>query len=350
MNYAFPKISMFSVTVTFLLLSFLVSNFYFNSGTNTITSYFKILSYFILFYVFLKCFAEYLFLNENSFEIFLNIILVFTIVNSILSIFFNIIGLNQNPIYPNHTLGLFTHPNTISNVFTLSIPVLFYKYFSGKINAVIFYILLLLFSYCLLFTFSRAGYLGTLIAILLITFFKSKKAFIFTLVIIAAISFYFVFDVASSKTNSSFARILLIATAIDMITTNLTTFLGGYGVYNAIEVFKNEKVFFGNYESVVDPHNTILLLGIQFGMIVSLISILIVLAISVKVSIKAKYLDLKDKLKANLLVTVIISILFHNMLEDILVYPEYFVMPVFLTFFGILLIYNKMLNSRSKVE
>jgi len=281
------------------------------------------------------------------FENFLNIILIFVTMNSFAAIIFNFIQVNTNPLYPGHLLGFFNHPNTLSIIYTISIPIVFYKYFAAKIKPVLFIILLALFSYCLLFTFSRAGYLGALLGILLITFFKSKKTFVITIIITSLIMTYFVFGLASSKINSSVARILLMTTAISMISQNTGSFLWGTGVYNSIEVFKDEKIFFGNYENVVDPHNIILLLGIQFGMIVSILSIFYVLLISFKTTLKSKLLIQSDKLKVNLLVTIIIATLFHNMLEDILVYPEFFVMPLFLTFFGVLLMYNNYLKKRT---
>lgn len=340
LGFYLPELSIYSVLVSICLIAFLYSCFVVNIGSNNSMAYFKILSYFILIYVFVISFSDILFRNEALFEKFLNIILAFAIINSVAAIIFNILGLNKNPIYPSHILGFFSHPNTVSNVFTISIPILFYKYFSRKLSLLIFSALLILFSYCLVFTFSRAGYLGTVIAILLITFFKSKKAFVFTLIIIAIVSVYFIFGIASAKTNSSLARILLIITAVQMIFMSPGSFLWGYGVYNSIDIFKDEKVFIGSFENAVDPHNTILLLGIQFGMIVSFISVTLVFYSCIKALLRVKMLDLQDKSKINLMITLIMGIFFQNMLEDIVVYPEYFIMPLFLTFLGILIKYN----------
>lgn len=329
------KYLLFAVLITALLYSTIVHN----SGNLDFLSAVKLVSYFILPYIFIACFANLLFNDRKYFEDFLNVIIVFCLVNSIFALFLRVIGFSVSVTYPIQTLGFFSHPNTVSNVYTIAIPILLYKFSAKKINTWLFAGLMIFFLYSLLFTFSRAGYIGAMVGILVFTFIRSKKLFFVSIIIIGIVVAGFVADVAASKSDSSISRILLILTAVEMILSSTGSLLWGYGVYNSIELFKNEKIFFGNFETVVDPHNLILLLGIQFGMFFTIVCLVVFFSITARVIIKRNKFDSNNKLTIALLVSILYAMFFHNMLEDIIVYPEYFVMPLFLTFFGMIIFY-----------
>jgi hypothetical protein len=109
----------------------------------------------------------------------------------------------------------------------------------------------------------------------------------------------------------------------------------GYGVFNALEVFQSEKFFFGSREIVPDPHNSILLLSIQFGVVFTAVLSASILLLYLKVFLERKsILYRRHKNKISLSIAITLGLLGQNMVENILVYPEYFVMQAFLIFLG----------------
>ncbi|MEO6694620.1 MAG: O-antigen ligase family protein [Ignavibacteria bacterium] len=235
--------------------------------------------------------------------------------------------------------GVFMHPNTASHFYTILIPILLYKILSGKSKLVIILPIFLLCVTALLFTFSRAGYIGTGLAMITLIFFKSKKIFIFSLIIFIASYFFIINDFIATKEDSSISRIILWITAIDMITRDSMHMIWGYGVFNALEVFQNEKFFFGSREVVPDPHNSFLLFSIQFGLLFSVSLTVFIIVIYLKLFFRRTNLIIKKHFtQIFLAISVTIGILFQNMFENILVYPEYYVMPFYLIFLGY--IYN----------
>ena len=297
----------------------------------------KTLSYFVVTFSFLFILAKKMFNDENFFEFILTFLLVFGIISSFLSFVMLIIGYHPIPAYSVTTTGFFAHPNTTSFLYTIVTPILIYKYFSKKISFEIFIFILILFIICLLFTYSRAGYMGVFLGILVFTYNKSKKIFISTVIILLIVILSFVIEFAMAKSGSSIGRALLIITAINMIVADQSSFLWGYGVYNFVDVFQSEKLFYGSVENVVDPHNLILLLGIQFGMLFTILIILIIAIVIIKNFWKLhKINQLKKKNRINLCLAVTMGLLMQNMLEDLIFYPEYFVMPIFLMFLGYL--------------
>lgn len=335
----FLKILFFILSITILL------SFIYNINTSNLLSFFKLASYFYLTYIFSFCFADSIVKNDIRFENFISVILIFVVVNTMVALTLRMFDISFNSNYLNQSLGLFGHPNTLGMLYVIGFPVLIYKFFAKQIRFELFFVIVILFLYSLMFTFSRASYIGVGAGILIFTFFKSKKIFLFTALITVLILIYFVIDIASTKTDSSIARILLALTAVDMIFRDTSSILWGYGVYNSLELFMNEKIYFGNYESVLDPHNIILLLGMQFGLVATFLVLLICIILPFKVIFKRKKFNEADSLKIILCFTVITSLMINNMLEDILFYPEFFIFPVFLTFIGVLLSYNSTLKN-----
>ncbi len=233
--------------------------------------------------------------------------------------------------------GLFGHPNTMAFIYTITIPILIYKYFTNQYPFYKFIILMFILVIGLLYTFSRAGYIGCCIAILVFAYKRSKKIFLLTvfILLIAFLNLFLIFS--QSKGDSSYPRMLLVLTAIDMIFYRGSTFmLWGYGIFNNIKVFTSDKLFFGSTEQVVNPHNLFLLLSIQFGVLFTLSLFVLFVLIILKAFLKKKYLNFRFSQRTNLGLFVLLGLFFQNMLEDIVVYPEFFVMPLFLIFLGYL--------------
>jgi len=282
-------------------------------------------------------FSRIIFSDDEKFYNFLKVIVYFAVADAIFAIFSKFTGFRYSTSFPSHSLGFFSHPNTHSFVFTISLPVLFFLYFDKKIRLSFFLISLFLLAYNLMTTYSRTGMIITAFAVLLVTFFYSKKVFFISVALILVSASIVVANINAVKTDSSLSRALLILAAIQMILESPFHFFWGYGLFEAIEVFKTEKVFLGSLEIVVDPHNLILLLGIQFGMLVPLISLVIYFYVIIKSFLSIKKLKKTENFKKIILaLSLCLGLFLQNMFEDIIVYPEYFVMPIFLVFLGYL--------------
>lgn len=328
-----PDFLEFAFTVT--ISSFLISCFYINLENNSnIDSYISIITYFINFLLFFIILGKNLRLNNEKFDKFTNIILYSAIGLSIISVLFMILGIHYIPLYSQTTTGLFGHPNTTSMFYTICVPVLFYKYFSKKITLPVFLSILFLFLFVLLFTFSRAGYIGVGVGILIYTFYKSRALFILVSFIVLIVTATIVLDFATSKVDSSASRFLLIVSAISVITKSDTSLYWGYGPINGVQVFIQEKVFFGD-EPVPNPHNLLLMLSIQFGILFTILSSISVIILLFKgMILKFKNVNFKNDQRLSLCMTIIVSLIVHNFFEDVLVNVRYYVMPLFFFFSG----------------
>ncbi len=325
-----------------LLISFilLVNVFFFNFQSNSdVKSIFKILSYFPIFFMFAVFIPETLFEKPQKFETLLNVVTSFALANGLFGWFSLLAGLQQNPFYPGYLMGFFNHPNASGFSFSIVIPIVVYKMFMKKGNRFVMLALLVFFLISLLFTFSRAAYIAAGLSILLISYFKSKRLFI----IMLGISFILVMtifaDFAASKGGlSSISRLLLFVTAYDMIVADPFHFMWGYGVINFYDTFTAEKMFLGSLEIVADPHNFILLLGIQFGMLLTTMTVVYALLTLFKSGFAIKKHP-KESHHRDLFIfcfASVVSILIQNLFEDIIVYPEYFLMPLFFIYYGFL--------------
>ncbi len=334
-----PFFSLLNLSLTIVILVFIWSIFKNIENNNSFLAIFKTLSYFVLFFVLFFYFSKKLLSDDDFFEKFMNLIIVFGIITSAFSllIYFAGINLHPNPNFGFMATGFFMHPNTASHFYTIIIPVLIYKYFTKKIDFIRFVPVLILFLLGLLFTFSRAGYIGASVAILVITYSRSKKYFYLTIVLLIISIYLFVLDFTSAKSDSSISRILLWATAIDMIFRDMNNTIWGYGVSNALTIFQSEKIYFGSTEDVPDPHNVILLFSIQFGLlfVITLMSFLILLFGKLFFLRSTEYFK-RNRNKVFLSLAVVVGLIAQNMVENVLAYPEHFALNIFLIFLGFL--------------
>lgn len=337
-NFKLPRFKGINVLYYLLFGVFLFSSFYINFNVNiNIKSILKLISYPLIVYIFFFYLPRRMYAENEMFEFCLKAILYFAVFDSIYSIANNFLNFQPNLSFPGHLIGLFYHPNMHAFLFSISIPILFYFYFTKKINSAYFILILILFLYVLLNTFSRAGFMTVGLGVLIITFFRSKKLFLIALAITIFATINVFLIISESKTDSSLSRGLLLLTAIQMIMVNGSVMFFGYGVFESLEIFRTEKVFLGSLEIVLDPHNWFLLMGIQFGIIVPTLCLIIFIIIVYRVF---KNLNLfraqNNYFKVAVSITIALSLFFQNLFEDLLVYPEFFVMPIFLFFMGYL--------------
>ncbi len=328
----------FSILSVLLAAGFFFSSFVVNISTGSnLSAIAKVLTYPAIILIFFFYLGNKLYTYNESFKSYMTVLLFAGLFLSLIALVMLITGIGARTEYSFTTHGLFVHPNTASFIFIIAIPVALYMYYSNRIGLPSLLIILTVMTVALLFTYSRAGYIGVFSSVICFLFLRSKKkkTFLFLALIFILIAVSLLMDFIMAKQDSSYGRLLLALTAVNMIIESGSSILWGYGVVNGVELFRDEKAFFGSYEFVDDPHNFILLLGIQFGMVVTVLVIAIITFVYAKVFMLDKA-RLSNERLLNLYLSISIStgLLINNLFEDILVYPEYYIMPVFLMFFG----------------
>jgi len=337
LNYRLPLKQFRYFFLGLLLLVFLATSLINYKSNSDIPSIAKLLTYVFSFSLFFIYLPKVYFKDSVKMEYLLNAIIIFAIINSLFGWFSLFSGIGVNTTYAGYFLGLFKHPNTTGFVYSISIPVLFYKFLNGKLNIWLFSILASFFIICLLFTYSRSAYIAAGLSFIILTMFRSKRAFLLSGIVLLFVIIAFAADFFASKGGlSSISRIVLYITAYDMIMTNTQTFLWGYGVFRSLELFFVEKLFYGSLEIVVDPHNFILLLGIQFGMVLTITFFAFIIYVLISSFRKRKSQETSIRHLVELSFAIVIGLLVQNIFEDIMVYPEYFVFPLFLLFLGMM--------------
>lgn len=341
----FDKIKKFKIKISspgsiflyFTIISFILSVFYFNLADNfTFLGLVKSYSYIIYFIVFFQIIPGIFIRNMDSFNSFLKYIVYFAIVSSFFSILSYHFDYNLSGRTYVSAVGIFLNPNTTAFVYTLALPVLYYLYFSGKIKVFPFVILFVLLLYVLIFTLSRAGYLGFLLSTLVFMFTRSKKLFFAVLFLLLLFLSLFSIELFSLKTDSSIARGILLITAINMILASPHSFLFGYGTVKATEVFFDEKNLYGNFELAVNnPHNFILLLWLQFGFIVTIAYLFFLFNIILSgFRLRRKNIMKQYQMAVELLLSILLGLILQNMFEEIMVVPEFPLFGLSLLFLG----------------
>ncbi len=325
--------------IIILFLLFLFSSFYINLEYNLkVSTIFKLIAIVLLFYCFFLKFAKQIYENEILFNKFINGIIAVSVFLSVTGVFINAIGINSSPIITQAYRGLFMHPNTFAFLFCFGIPAVFYKFFSNQISKFKFYSIVSFFLIVLFFTFSRAGFMAALVCIFVFIFFRSRLLSI-TLVIIFLIIFSTFFtEIQGLKTDSTLARGILYITAFNLITDNSTNMYWGYGIDRSIEIFTDSKMLYGNFESAVNnPHNFLLLLSLQFGILLAFTYLLFIVILLIKSMLKIKIVGENDlKWKIVTCISIISGLLIQNLFEELMVIPEFPVMSLSLIFMGYL--------------
>lgn len=344
-----PSFTLLNISLSVVLFFFISSTLKNIENNNSPLSIFKSISYIVLFITLFFYFSKKLFLDNDFFEKFLNLLISVGIFTAAFSLLIYVAGINlhSNPNYHFMATGYFMHPNTASHFYTIVIPIIIYKYVVKEISFAKFLAVIILFTLALLFTFSRAGYIGTTVSILVIAYSKSKKYFFLTIILLVVSIYFFILDFAFTKGDSSISRVLLWAAAIEMIIRDIGHSLWGYGISDALIIFQSEKIYFGSIEEVPDPHNVVLLFAIQFGLIfvISLFVFLILLFSKIYFLRKTDYFKM-NRPKIFLCLAIILGLTGQNMVENVLAYPEHFVLNVFFIFLGFL---YHFINSQKKI-
>jgi len=320
-----------------VILIFCISVLWYNSADlKSLNTLLKVISIPFLLYTYYILFSRTLFEDRRNFEKFTTYILWFGLFAGIVSLFSLVYPIN--PKYEGlPSAGLLNHPNSTSFIFTISIAVLFYKYFEKKIPVTVFGILIVLFSIALFFTLSRAGYIATSLAVLILTYNRSKKLFFASIIILMIVSVTFLLDINFAKTDSNTSRFSLILSALMMIFSGQQEMLWGHGIQNAFLVFDQTKATIGSLDPVPNPHNVLLLMTMQFGLLMTASVLFFLFMIFINTFLilrKSVMLERENDISLSLALSC--SLLLQNFFEDIIIFPEAFVFTVFIIFLGYL--------------
>ncbi|MEM4260458.1 MAG: hypothetical protein QXG00_04435 [Candidatus Woesearchaeota archaeon] len=335
------KINLTLFLAVSIILFFIISSFYINLEYNLeLAAIAKLLLYPVVISFFFYHIPRLIYKGDLLFEKFLNFWLYIAFISIVAALLSMFLKLNFGSGNDFIAVGFYYSPNIFAFIFTFTIPIIVYKFIVKRISIFSFLFLLIPSLFCLLFTYSRAGYLGFITALAIQLYKRSKILFVTTMVALAFVISTYVIQFAQAKGNISvFSRAEVMYTGYQMIVNNgMTKFLWGYGVNQSRTVFKNElSSAFGFYRRELGPHNLILSLGIQFGMLLTFSVFAFILVLLFKASFhKNKLIHFNNAQRINLSVAIVAGIVAQCMFEDLVIYPEFFTMPLFLVFLGYL--------------
>jgi len=286
---------------------------------------------------------EVLFSKKEFINVILKFFIILGVFTGLIGLLFYFLGINTSPTFSYASLAYFRHPNTVAFIYSFSSAIALYYFLFEKNNishlskiALPFAVIIIYAG--MLFTFSRAGYLSLAINTFLLIYYYNKKILLFMIIFTAIISSYLVkVFVLAKGAGSSVSRLGLIYSAVEMLKSSKTGFLFGFGTSSVFDIFQEFKFQLGPLlEDISYPHNFILFYIMQFG-VLSLI-VLLFYFYRLIVFFKRKLRSDFDKYKFYLLpFVIVISVFFQSLLEDTILFPEFFVFNMYMTFLGILI-------------
>lgn len=345
-NY-FEKLSL-----SFLIISFFISTLIFNPfdyldiyGGFALLTF--IISPIILFYYFPRLIIKEL----KVYSYF--ILMVFS-----LGFFGAVYGLitvvipETNPLntLPGFSISIFQHPNANAFLYGYSIPVTIYIYMKykdslGSLKKGILISSIILMIINQLLTRSRSGNITMLIGIFIFLFFYSRKLSV-VFIIIIPIVIYYIFQFTTEKgAGTVLGRVGLLFSAFEMISSSKEGMLWGFGISSYSPIYETFKSSLWVSDIHNYPHNSIVFLVLRFGVVFT-VSLIIFILYHLSIAIK-NLLLLKINLDYTLCLSICSTVLVQSILEDFILFPEYYLFHFFLVFFGLLVLYNK--NEKSKI-
>jgi hypothetical protein len=286
-----------------------------------------------------------IFLTKISF--FFSFVKLVSFTGFILSVIgLTILFLGLSPIvkYSFTTHSIVNHPNYITYLYTVSILSTLYYYLNYKnifdFSQKAFYLFILLIQIIAqLLSYSRGGYIGTILGSgILITYYYRKKVILIYPLLFAILVLFVPYFFKAKGSISFFSRFYLLIPAYYMITEDMNRLLWGYGAYTNMAVYEKYMVIYGvTEEGISDPHNTYLRLVMMFGILFTLVLILYIIRLiykTVKASIKTRHL--KVKLFYGYLLSAIVGLLAMGLFDSGLVATVFFYLAFLMIFSGML--------------
>ncbi|RPI18805.1 MAG: O-antigen ligase domain-containing protein [Ignavibacteriae bacterium] len=346
-NFSFSA-KTFEVKIIYLLFFILcISVFVYNTQEITKAEYLSAtigyLTYFFLFFVLIPQFFES---NPNYFEKFVKFI-------SNLGFFTAVFGLfTMNAwegVTANVVVAYITHPNNTSIIFTMTSIFTVYYYYAKKdefsVYSKIFYISSIIVQLIAqLFTYTRAGYIATFVALLFfIVIAKGKKSLTLVPILLVIVPVWGVAFFTTKGFSSFISRFYLLIPFYNMIMEKKTNFLWGFGITESHKLYRiNLLNFNANEVKIVDPHNSYASLILMFGIIFTAVLLLFIFILLFKNTVKAlRSKNQNERLYFTFLVTFIMSLMIQGMFDSEVIKPLYFSMQFFLIFCGLMYLNTK---------
>lgn len=355
LSLKFPNIeSKFLLLLSILIL---ISTIIFNPVEFSKISYIVVwLSYIVLFLVYFFILPRLILNNTNYLIKFFKIISNFGFLFSLLGILMYIGNIHPIPDYAFGMISLINHPNNTSIVITITLfPTIYltiinWNKFTTFIKSFyIFSILLQLTGQML--TYTRAGMIATSIGLIFffIMYFKGKSLLIMPILFIIVPVFGVAFFQA--KGFASFiSRFYLLLPAYTLIIRSRESLLWGYGLNNSIIEYKKTLVqFLPNEYLINDPHNTYVTLMLMFGVIFTLMLMIMVFVIIIKCFYRAiKFKNYELKLFYLLIVSSTLSILTQGLFDTELIKADFYTIHYLLVMFGLAYYSFKIISKNEK--
>ncbi|MBX7043463.1 MAG: O-antigen ligase family protein [Ignavibacteria bacterium] len=337
------RVTIHEALLSIIFVSFMISVFAVNIGDlKNFMGPAKALVYLGGAIFYFKYLPEKLDENPEAWRFFNRVIVIIALITSVFGILFYFTGYNPNPSAIGASSSFYKHPNTSAFIYSFAAPILVYRLFLSEdhvssaeklfltAGVVAVYLAMLL-------TLSRAGYIAVFISTSILIFLKSRKVFVVWLVtVVSAFALVLQSFLFSKGSASTLSRLGLIYSALEMLKSSNLKFLFGFGLVSVFEEFTNFKFQLGPLlEDVAYPHNSILFFIMQFG----LVAFLPTIAFAGYVLFKSWKLILADQVKYERLIvpfTVVVSLMSQSLLEDTVLFPEFFVYHIFMIFLGYL--------------
>lgn len=335
------RVNKYQFLLIFLLM---VSTFMYNIQEITNRNYLmRFFSFGVFIFIYFLLIPNFFYLNPGYFDKFLRLITYLGLLSAIFGFIVLVLGINPKKEFSDQLTSYIVHPNNSSIIFTISCITTIYYYHRKKsvhsFRENIFYLTSFFIQIIAqLYTYTRAGYLGTSIGLLIYFSFYYRKKFLFILpMVIISIPFFLRGFVSSKGFESFLSRFLLLIPAYFTITKNEQTLLWGNGTSDALKQFQNNLMYNLPQEGVLDPHNSYVTLIMMFGILFSFVLfVLIIKQIFKGIKRILSSEDTKERLIFIYITSFIISLCIQGLFDAELVKPEFYSMQFLLIIFGIL--------------
>lgn len=342
------KLNFDNYLILLLLFIYFVSAVIFNfKDFKTVFGFAKTITFIVCLVFYCYFFPAFYSKNPKLLKVSLNYLVFLGLITGIFGILFYIFNFNEIPSATNASLSFFRHPNTVAFIYTLTFPIILYSLlFEGKnisIMKKLFYLISISVIFIsLLLTLSRAGYIAVSVSsVILLLYHKNKIVLILIVLFVVIFSTFFLSLILSKGSVSTISRIGLLYAAVEMLRSSLNGFLWGFGSSSVFETFTEFKYQLGPLvEDVAYPHNFILFFIMQFGIFAFIVAAIYAFQLLYQISkiLKAKFEQNKFLI---LPFSIVIGLLFQSLLEDTILFPDFFVFHIFFFYFGILVFSRK---------
>lgn len=288
--------------------------------------------------------------NTQIYNLFIKALLLFGALTSFLGIMFYFLNINVTVAFGVAASSYFRHPNSVAFVYTFTYPVALYlllfkrKELSGFQMILLITIIPIIFG-ALILTVSRAGFVSIIVSTIVLVLFYNRKFMILSVGVIAVLILLSIELVFSVKgLGSFFSRFGLIYAALEMLKSSTTGFLWGFGPVSVFQAYTEFKYQLGPlFEDIAYPHNFLLFFIMQFGFL-SFLAAFIFYSRTLYKSIRLLFSNSKEHDILLLPVAICSGVFFQSLLEDTILFPEYFVFHLYFIFFGFIVYYLKVFN------